>query len=378
MSHTTVDEMTHAETLPQLDASSLVDAERLEAEVKQMYRQVARGKDAELHFEVGRRVAEHLGYPGELLDAIPAEALASFAGVGHHLDLAALQPGEAVLDLGSGSGTDLFGAAVRVGESGRVVGVDITHEQLDKATRLRDREGFSQVELVEAHIEELPFEDASFDAVISNGVINLSPLKGRVFAEAARVLRPGGRLAISDIVSGRALKERTRRNVDLWAACIAGAIPRENYLEAIAAQGLRIEEVHQQRLPLHLGAGTGSLQHLRGGEHLAGGHPTTQAQGRVRRGQAAAAGARRAPGGVSAAFARASSTRPNSVAASAATETVMPTAVSWSCSSKMMMPRGMLESGSKAIDEATAAASAPVCSAACWSQTAPTLSATIA
>lgn len=244
MSHTTVDEMTHAETLPQLDASSLVDAERLEAEVKQMYRQVARGKDAELHFEVGRRVAEHLGYPGELLDAIPAEALASFAGVGHHLDLAALQPGEVVLDLGSGSGTDLFGASVRVGESGRVVGVDITHEQLDKATRLRDRDGFSKVEVVEAHIEELPFDDASFDAVISNGVINLSPHKGRVFAEAARVLRPGGRLAISDIVSGRALKERTRRNVDLWAACIAGAIPRKNYLEAIAAQGLRIEEVH--------------------------------------------------------------------------------------------------------------------------------------
>ena len=243
MSHTTVDETTHAETLPQLDASSLVDAERLEAEVKQMYRQVARGKDAELHFEVGRRVAEHLGYPGELLDAIPAEALASFAGVGHHLDLAALQPGQAVLDLGSGSGTDLFGAAVRVGESGWVVGVDITREQLDKATRLRDREGFRQVELVEAHIEELPFEDASFDAVISNGVINLSPLKGRVFAEAARVLRPGGRLAISDIVSGRALKERTRRNVDLWAACIAGAIPRKNYLEAIAAQGLHVEEV---------------------------------------------------------------------------------------------------------------------------------------
>ena len=243
MSHTTVDEMTHAETLPQLDASSLVDAERLEAEVKQMYRQVAGGKDAELHFEVGRRVAEHLGYPGELLDAIPAEALASFAGVGHHLDLAALQPGQAVLDLGSGSGTDLFGAAVRVGESGWVVGVDITREQLDKASRLRDREGFRQVELVEAHIEELPFEDASFDAVISNGVINLSPLKGRVFAEAARVLRPGGRLAISDIVSGRALKERTRRNVDLWAACIAGAVPRETYLEAIAAQGLQVEEV---------------------------------------------------------------------------------------------------------------------------------------
>jgi SAM-dependent methyltransferase len=206
---------------------------------------VARGEEAALHFEVGRGVAEHLGYPSELLDAIPAEALASFAGVGHHLDLAALQPGEAVLDLGSGSGTDVFCAAVLVGDSGRVVGVDITDEQLDKARRLSDREGFSQVELVEARIEELPFDDASFDAVLSNGVINLSLLKRRVFAEAARVLRPGGRLALADIVSGRALKERARRNVELWAACIAGAIPGSNYLEAIEAQGLQVNELRK-------------------------------------------------------------------------------------------------------------------------------------
>jgi arsenite methyltransferase len=194
---------------------------------------------------VGRELAEHLGYSGELLDAIPAGALASFAGVGHHLDLAALQRGEDVLDLGSGSGTDVFCAAVLVGESGRVVGVDITDEQLEKAARLRDEAGLSQVELVEAHIEELPFEDASFDAVLSNGVINLSPVKGRVFAEAARVLRTGGRLAIADIVSGRALKERTRRNVDLWAACVAGAIPRNDYLDAIEAQGLQVQEVRK-------------------------------------------------------------------------------------------------------------------------------------
>ena len=242
MSHPT-DEMTHAQTLPQLDASSLVDGERLEAEVKDMYRQVARGDDADLHFDLGRDVAESLGYPGELLDAIPAEAPASFAGVGYHLDLAALEPGEAVLDLGSGSGTDIFCAAVLVGEAGRVVGVDITDEQLAKAARLRDRQGFSQVELVEAHMEDLPFEDESFDAVISNGVINLSPRKDRVFAEAARVLRPAGRLAISDMASGRALKERTRRNIDLWAACIAGAVPRDKYVEAIEAQGLGVEQV---------------------------------------------------------------------------------------------------------------------------------------
>jgi arsenite methyltransferase len=239
------DEMSQAEALPQLDASSLVDGERLEAEIKAMYRHVARGEEAELHFEVGRGLAEHLGYPGQLLDAIPAEALASFAGVGHHLDLAALQPGEAVLDLGSGSGTDVFCAAVLVGESGHVVGVDITDEQLAKAAGLRDRDGFSQVRFVEAHIEELPFDDASFDAVLSNGVINLSPAKGRVFAEAARLLRPGGRLAIADIVSGRALRERTRRNVELWAACIAGAIPRSSYLEVLEAQGLHVDEVRK-------------------------------------------------------------------------------------------------------------------------------------
>ena len=109
------DELTRAEALPQADASLLVDAEELEAKVKEMYGQVAREEDTELHFEVGRHLAEHLGYPRELLDAIPGEALASFAGVGYHLDLAALVPGEAVLDLGSGSGTDVFCAALQVG-----------------------------------------------------------------------------------------------------------------------------------------------------------------------------------------------------------------------------------------------------------------------
>jgi arsenite methyltransferase len=240
-----MDEMAHAATLPQADASSLVDAAALEAKVREMYGQVAREDEAALHFEVGRPVAEWLGYPGELLDAIPTESLASFAGVGQHLDLAALAPGAAVLDLGSGSGTDVFCAAVQVGPAGRVVGVDFTREQLDKATRLRDRDGFSQVSFAEARIDELPFDDATFDVVISNGVINLSVVKHRVFAEAARVLRPGGRLALSDIVSGKPLRERTRRNVDLWAACIAGAIPRTSYVAAIEAAGFSVGDVRR-------------------------------------------------------------------------------------------------------------------------------------
>ena len=147
--------MTRAEALPQADASSLVDAEELEARVKEMYGQVAREEEVELHFEVGRHVAEQLGYPYELLDAIPGEALASFAGVGYHLDLAALVPGEAVLDLGSGSGTDVFCAALQVGPSGSVVGVDFTHEQFAKAARLRERDGFVQIRFVEASVDEL-------------------------------------------------------------------------------------------------------------------------------------------------------------------------------------------------------------------------------
>jgi arsenite methyltransferase len=237
------DESTRAEALPQADASSLVDAERLEAEVKEMYRQVAREEEAGLHFEVGRPLASRLGYAPELLDAIPPEALASFAGVGHHLDLAALSAGETVLDLGSGSGTDVFCAAVEVGGSGRVVGVDFTDEQVAKATGLAERDGFSHVEFTEAKIDDLPFEDSSFDVLISNGVINLSPIKHRVFAEAARVIRPGGRLALADIVSGKPLKERTRRNVELWAACIAGAIPQHNYVETIADAGFEVTDV---------------------------------------------------------------------------------------------------------------------------------------
>jgi len=239
------EETAQAATLPQADASSLVDAARLEAEVKDMYRRVAREEEAELHFEVGKPLALHLGYPADVLDAVPAEALASFAGVGYHFDLAALAPGEVVLDLGSGSGTDVFFAAVQVDESGRVTGVDFTDEQVAKATRLRDRDGFSHVDFVEARIDELPFQDGSSDVVISNGVINLSPVKDRVFTEAARVLRAGGRLAVADIVSGRPLKERTRRNIELWAACIAGAIPRRSYVEGVEAAGLEVKTVRE-------------------------------------------------------------------------------------------------------------------------------------
>jgi SAM-dependent methyltransferase len=224
----------------QADASALVDRGELERRVQEVYRGVARNPLAPRHFETGRDLALRLGYPKALLDSVPALAVASFAGVGYHLDLAGLRAGERVLDLGSGSGTDAFCAGVRVGATGRVTGVDFTDAQLEAASSLVHWHGLRNVEFVEASIDELPFEDGSFDVVISNGVVNLSPVKHRVFAEAARVLRPGGRLALADIVSATPLKERTRRNTELWAACIAGAIPATSYLDELAAVGFEI------------------------------------------------------------------------------------------------------------------------------------------
>src|SRR4051812_12743152 len=227
-------------TLPQADATSLVDRAELERQVQDVYRDVARRPGAPRHFATGRAVALGVGYPASLLASIPPEALESFAGVGYHLDLAMLLPGDRVLDLGSGSGTDVFSASAALGGSGRVVGVDFPDAQLAKARRVAAASRFENIELVEASIDALPFPDASFDVVLSNGAINLSPVKHRVFAEAARVLRVGGRLAIADIVSATPLKESTRRSADLWAACIAGAIPAATYLDTIVAAGFSI------------------------------------------------------------------------------------------------------------------------------------------
>ena len=228
-----------------VDAQPIIDAAELRDHIRAMYRDVAEQPEGDFHFELGRAVAERLGYPAAWLDAVPPEALASFAGVGQMLDLAAIEPGDTVLDLGSGSGTDAFAAAHLTGPSGRVIGIDMTDAQLAKARRLRDGLGLEHVTFVEGLIEAPPVDPGSVDVVISNGVVNLAPDKAAVFRSAARALRPGGRLAIADIVSARELIERTRRNVALWAACIAGAVPQEDYLGAIEAAGLQVQTVRE-------------------------------------------------------------------------------------------------------------------------------------
>jgi len=220
---------------------AVVDTQELEVKVQKIYRLVAEQPSGAYHFEMGRPLAERLGYPAELLDQLPAGAVESFAGVGYFFDLAGLVEGERVIDLGSGSGMDAFGAACLVGRSGHVLGVDFTVEQLHKARRLAASVGLGQVEFREARIERLPAEDGSFDCVISNGAINLSPNKDHVFAEAARVLRPGGRLAIADIVTERQLTEAIVGDADLWASCIGGATQHDAYRHAIEGAGLRIE-----------------------------------------------------------------------------------------------------------------------------------------
>jgi arsenite methyltransferase len=222
-----------------------VDTQELETKVKDMYRHVAEQPEGKYHFELGRGLAERLGYPREVLERVPDGACESFAGVGYFFDLAGLAEGERVIDLGSGSGMDVFFAAEQVGPTGHVVGVDFTAEQLAKARRIAEESGYSQVEFREGRIEQLPAEPDSFDCVISNGVINLAPDKGAVFAEAARVLKPGGRLAIADIISEQQMKESIVCDADLWASCIGGAAQRDAYREAIEGGELRIEEIRE-------------------------------------------------------------------------------------------------------------------------------------
>jgi arsenite methyltransferase len=193
-----------------------IDVETLKCEIKKTYAQVSAEPETDFIFPTGRAWALDLGYPPDLLARVPDGSAESFAGVANPFSLGALEPGEHVLDLGSGAGTDSLVASQMVGADGTVSGVDMTPEMVAKARASAAELGAENVEFVESEAERLPFADSSFDVVISNGVIDLIPDKDAVFAELRRVLRPGGRLQLADVTIQRPVSEEGRRNIDLW------------------------------------------------------------------------------------------------------------------------------------------------------------------
>jgi arsenite methyltransferase len=193
-----------------------VDVEVLREEIRKTYTEVSSDQQREFIFPTGRAWAQELGYPEPELPRVPDATVESFAGVANHWLLGRIEAGSTVLDLGSGAGTDLLIAAQMTGPEGRVIGVDMTASMLDRARASADEMGLANVELHEALIESVPVGDASVDVVISNGVIDLVPDKDAVFDEIDRVLRPGGRLQLADVVIHNEVSEDARGRIDLW------------------------------------------------------------------------------------------------------------------------------------------------------------------
>jgi ubiquinone/menaquinone biosynthesis C-methylase UbiE len=218
---------------------------------------LAGGADASLR-PAGTASFEFItGYSAEERAAVPAESADLTLGCGNPTALAGLQPGETVLDIGSGAGMDALLAARRVGPQGRVIGVDMTPAMLERARRAAKKAGLGWVEFRQGQAEALPVEDGTVDVIISNCVINLTEDKGRVFREAYRVLKPGGRLAVSDIVTDQSLPLNLRLDASGWASCISGALPEAEYLDLAAQAGF--EQVTARRT-----SSAGSLDGIRG------------------------------------------------------------------------------------------------------------------
>lgn len=211
--------------------------ERILHAIRDMYSDVAVNPHKEFHFPTGRRACEALGYQPEELNAIPPMAVESFAGVGYPFRSHVIQKGDHVLDIGSGSGTDMLIAALKTGPSGTVHGLDITDSMLSKAKENIDKMGVENVFVVKGNTETLPLEDERFDVVTSNGVLNLVPDKKKAFREISRVLKPGGRIQIADIALKNEISEKCRLNPELWAECIVGAIPEDIYIDMLEKAG---------------------------------------------------------------------------------------------------------------------------------------------
>lgn len=205
--------------------------------VQQMYTAVAEHPERRFHFPTGRAAARRLGYPDEELDALPPEALASFAGVGYPFRAHAIREGDVVLDVGSGSGTDALIASRRAGPRGKVYALDLTEAMRAKLAGIAARAGVANIEILAGGAEAIPLPDASVDVVTTNGVLNLVPDKARALGEIHRVLKPGGRLALADIALGRPVSFKHRQDPDLWAECVVGAVEERRYLEMLREAG---------------------------------------------------------------------------------------------------------------------------------------------
>lgn len=198
------------------DVGDLVDVDKLHDEVKEKYREVAAEPNASYHFHTGRAHALRMGYPEWPLNELPDSATDAFAGVGNPFFWGLPAAGATVLELGSGAGMDSFLAARAVGPGGRVIGVDMTDEMVDRAEATAVGIGLTNLEFRRGYIEDVPVPSASIDVVISNGVINLCPSKARVYEEVTRVLKPGGRMTIADICVEKPVPEGALRDIDLW------------------------------------------------------------------------------------------------------------------------------------------------------------------
>jgi arsenite methyltransferase len=202
-----------------------------------MYTAVATRPDETYHFPTGRRACEYVGYPAELLDRIAPTAVESFAGVGYPFAADGIREGDTVLDIGCGSGTDLLLAALLVGPTGRAIGLDMTEAMREKCIANARAMGLDNVEVLAGNAESIPLPDESVDVVTSNGVINLVPDKSAAIAEIHRVLRPGGRVQIADIVVRDLPSDACRAQPQLWAECIVGATTDTDYFELFGAAG---------------------------------------------------------------------------------------------------------------------------------------------
>ena len=220
-----------------------LNVDQLRASIREEYSAVADDPGRGFHFHTGRKLAKILGYPGEWIDALPASAVESMAGTGNPFSLGEIKPGETVVDVGSGAGADSLIAARLVGPAGRVVGVDMTPEMLAKARRSAAEVGLTNVEFREGYLEALPVPDEWADVVISNGALNLVPDKDKALAEMYRVLKPGGRLQIADILLQKPVPGDAQSDVSLWTGCIAGGLLKAQLERKVKAAGFKDFEV---------------------------------------------------------------------------------------------------------------------------------------